>query len=157
MLITSILQARKHLDNTLDDQADDKDKHLANFFKLLFTAPLTTSSVGAGARLQAQLPPPHPDLRARSEQSAKLEQLAKRWWNWRSWRRCRTFTRSIWRRTNEHGDLSHLPYTHFLVNVAQKGAGVTSSKHVNTWWQDISSRPCLGEGPGASSHCQVNM
>jgi len=38
-------------------------------------------------------------------------------------------------------DLSHLPYTHFLVNVAKKGECVTSRKHVNAWWEDISSRP----------------
>jgi len=38
-------------------------------------------------------------------------------------------------------DLSHLPYTHYLVNVAKKGEGVTSRKHVNAWWEDISSRP----------------
>jgi glutathione S-transferase len=38
-------------------------------------------------------------------------------------------------------DLSHLSYTHYLVNVAKKGDGVTSRKHVNAWWEDISSRP----------------
>ena len=38
-------------------------------------------------------------------------------------------------------DLSHLPLTHYLVNVAKRGKGVTSRKHVNAWWEDISSRP----------------
>ena len=38
-------------------------------------------------------------------------------------------------------DLSHLPLTHYLVNVAKRGEGVTSRKHVNAWWEDISSRP----------------
>ena len=38
-------------------------------------------------------------------------------------------------------DLSHLPYTHYLVNVAKKGEGLISRKHVNAWWEDISSRP----------------
>eukprot|EP00246_Nothoceros_aenigmaticus_P001255 TRINITY_DN1171_c0_g1_i1.p2 TRINITY_DN1171_c0_g1~~TRINITY_DN1171_c0_g1_i1.p2 ORF type:complete len:218 (+),score=55.86 TRINITY_DN1171_c0_g1_i1:188-841(+) len=38
-------------------------------------------------------------------------------------------------------DLSHLPYTHYLINVAQKGDGIKSRKHVSAWWDDISSRP----------------
>ncbi len=38
-------------------------------------------------------------------------------------------------------DLSHLPYTHYLVNVGKRGECVTSRKHVNAWWEDISSRP----------------
>jgi len=38
-------------------------------------------------------------------------------------------------------DLSHLPLTHYLVNVAKRGDVVTSRKHVNAWWEDISSRP----------------
>ena len=38
-------------------------------------------------------------------------------------------------------DLSHLPLTDYLVNVAKRGKGVTSRKHVNAWWEDISSRP----------------
>jgi glutathione S-transferase len=37
-------------------------------------------------------------------------------------------------------DLSHIPYTFYLVNVAKKGDGITSRKHVNAWWEDISSR-----------------
>jgi len=38
-------------------------------------------------------------------------------------------------------DLSHIPYTFYLINVAKKGAAFTSRKHVNAWWEDISSRP----------------
>ncbi|KAJ7296730.1 hypothetical protein O6H91_13G089800 [Diphasiastrum complanatum] len=38
-------------------------------------------------------------------------------------------------------DLSHLPYLHYLIHVAKKGDVVTSKKHVNAWWEDISSRP----------------
>lgn len=38
-------------------------------------------------------------------------------------------------------DLSHLPYTHYLINVAHKGELITSRKHVNAWWDKISSRP----------------
>ena len=38
-------------------------------------------------------------------------------------------------------DLSHLPLTDYLVNVAKRGECVTSRKHVNAWWEDISSRP----------------
>ena len=38
-------------------------------------------------------------------------------------------------------DLSHLPLTDYLVNVAKRGEGVTSRKHVNAWWEDMSSRP----------------
>ena len=46
MQITSCKQ-KKHLDNALDDQADDQDKPLANFFKLLFTELLTTRAVAS--------------------------------------------------------------------------------------------------------------
>ncbi|KAH7433030.1 hypothetical protein KP509_07G051100 [Ceratopteris richardii] len=38
-------------------------------------------------------------------------------------------------------DLSHIPYTHYLINIAKKGDVITSRKHVNEWWQKISSRP----------------
>ena len=38
-------------------------------------------------------------------------------------------------------DLSHLPYTHYLINIAKKGEAITSRKHVNAWWERISSRP----------------
>ncbi|KAH7433033.1 hypothetical protein KP509_07G051300 [Ceratopteris richardii] len=38
-------------------------------------------------------------------------------------------------------DLSHIPFTHYLVNVAKKGEAITSRKHVNAWWLKISSRP----------------
>ena len=38
-------------------------------------------------------------------------------------------------------DLSHLPFTHYLVNVANRGNVITSRKHVNSWWKNISSRP----------------
>eukprot|EP00250_Pteridium_aquilinum_P015003 c22321_g3_i1 orf=154-801(-) len=38
-------------------------------------------------------------------------------------------------------DLSHLPYTHYLINIANKGEVITSRKHVNAWWEKISSRP----------------
>jgi glutathione S-transferase len=37
-------------------------------------------------------------------------------------------------------DLSHIPYTYYLVNVAKKGDRITSRKHVSAWWEDISSR-----------------
>ncbi len=37
-------------------------------------------------------------------------------------------------------DLSHIPYTFYLVNMAKKGDGITSRKHVSAWWEDISSR-----------------
>ena len=38
-------------------------------------------------------------------------------------------------------DLSHLPYTHYLINIAKKGDVITSRKNVNAWWERISSRP----------------
>lgn len=38
-------------------------------------------------------------------------------------------------------DLSHLPYTHYLINVAKRGEAITCRKHVNAWWEKISSRP----------------
>lgn len=38
-------------------------------------------------------------------------------------------------------DLSHLPYTHYLINVAQCGDAITCRPHVNAWWEKISSRP----------------
>jgi len=37
-------------------------------------------------------------------------------------------------------DLQHLPYTHYLVNACGKGDLISSRKHVNAWWEDISSR-----------------
>ncbi|KAI5073615.1 hypothetical protein GOP47_0011628 [Adiantum capillus-veneris] len=42
-------------------------------------------------------------------------------------------------------DLSHLPYTHYLINLAKKGDVITSRKHVNAWWEKISSRPSWQE------------
>lgn len=38
-------------------------------------------------------------------------------------------------------DLHHLPFLHCLVNVVGKGHLVASRKHVNAWFQCISSRP----------------
>ncbi|GLJ52776.1 hypothetical protein SUGI_1124200 [Cryptomeria japonica] len=38
-------------------------------------------------------------------------------------------------------DLTHLPYTDYIVNVTDKGYLVRDRKHVNAWWEDISSRP----------------
>jgi len=38
-------------------------------------------------------------------------------------------------------DLQHLPCTHYLFNACGKGDLISSRKHVNAWWEDISSRP----------------
>jgi len=38
-------------------------------------------------------------------------------------------------------DLQHMPYLHYLVNDAGKPTLISSRKHVNAWWEDISSRP----------------
>lgn len=38
-------------------------------------------------------------------------------------------------------DLSHIPYTHYLVNVAKLGEVIESRPHVKAWWEDITSRP----------------
>ncbi|MBO8589805.1 glutathione S-transferase family protein, partial [Staphylococcus aureus] len=38
-------------------------------------------------------------------------------------------------------DLSHLPFTHYLVNDIGKGYMINDRKHVNAWWEDISNRP----------------
>jgi len=38
-------------------------------------------------------------------------------------------------------DLQHLPLTDYLVNACGKGDLISSRKHVNAWWNDISSRP----------------
>ncbi|KAH9573013.1 hypothetical protein CY35_02G183800 [Sphagnum magellanicum] len=38
-------------------------------------------------------------------------------------------------------DLAHIPVTNNLINVAKKGEVFTSRKHLNAWWEDISSRP----------------
>ncbi|GLJ46078.1 hypothetical protein SUGI_0970680 [Cryptomeria japonica] len=38
-------------------------------------------------------------------------------------------------------DLSHLPFTYYLVNKIGKEYLVRDRKHVNAWWEDISSRP----------------
>ncbi|KAH7433032.1 hypothetical protein KP509_07G051200 [Ceratopteris richardii] len=37
-------------------------------------------------------------------------------------------------------DLSHLPYTHYFINIAKKGDVITSRKHVNECWHKTSSR-----------------
>jgi glutathione S-transferase len=37
-------------------------------------------------------------------------------------------------------DLQHVPYTHFLINYAKKGQGLSRRKHVKAWWDNISSR-----------------
>ncbi|XP_010272271.1 PREDICTED: glutathione S-transferase F10-like [Nelumbo nucifera] len=38
-------------------------------------------------------------------------------------------------------DLTHLPFTHYLVNDIGKEHLVRDRKHVSAWWDDISSRP----------------
>ncbi|KAH9288320.1 hypothetical protein KI387_032437, partial [Taxus chinensis] len=38
-------------------------------------------------------------------------------------------------------DLSHLPFTEYIVNATDKGYLIRDRKHVNAWWEDISSRP----------------
>lgn len=38
-------------------------------------------------------------------------------------------------------DLSHLPYTNYLIALAKKGDLIESRPHVKAWWADISSRP----------------
>ncbi|OIV96775.1 hypothetical protein TanjilG_18088 [Lupinus angustifolius] len=38
-------------------------------------------------------------------------------------------------------DLSHLPFTHYLVGSMGKAYMVRDRKHVSAWWDDISSRP----------------
>ncbi|KAL5977198.1 Glutathione S-transferase F9 [Asimina triloba] len=38
-------------------------------------------------------------------------------------------------------DLSHLPFTHFVVNDLGKDYLVKDRKHVKAWWEDISNRP----------------
>eukprot|EP01018_Ginkgo_biloba_P017866 Gb_10894 [translate_table: standard] len=38
-------------------------------------------------------------------------------------------------------DLTHLPFIHMVVNVTDKGYLIRDRKHVNAWWEDISSRP----------------
>ncbi|CAM6114461.1 unnamed protein product [Calypogeia fissa] len=38
-------------------------------------------------------------------------------------------------------DLSHLPYTHYLINFGKKGEVFDKRPHVKAWWTEISSRP----------------
>eukprot|EP01018_Ginkgo_biloba_P017881 Gb_32869 [translate_table: standard] len=38
-------------------------------------------------------------------------------------------------------DLTHLPFTHYVVNATDKSYLIRDRKHVNAWWEDISSRP----------------
>nr|AHA46527.1 phi class glutathione S-transferase [Larix kaempferi] len=38
-------------------------------------------------------------------------------------------------------DLTHLPWTQYLVTACKKGDLISSRKHVKAWWDDISSRP----------------
>ncbi|KAK7304981.1 hypothetical protein VNO77_42878 [Canavalia gladiata] len=38
-------------------------------------------------------------------------------------------------------DLSHLPFTHYLMNQMKKEYMVRERKHVSAWWDDISNRP----------------
>ncbi|OVA04856.1 Glutathione S-transferase [Macleaya cordata] len=38
-------------------------------------------------------------------------------------------------------DLSHLPFTHYLVNDIGKEYMIRDRKHVSAWWDDITSRP----------------
>ncbi|RZC56811.1 hypothetical protein C5167_015670 [Papaver somniferum] len=37
-------------------------------------------------------------------------------------------------------DLTHLPFTHYLVNDIGKGYMIKDRKHVSAWWDDITSR-----------------
>lgn len=37
-------------------------------------------------------------------------------------------------------DLQHMPFLHYLVNDVGKATLISSRKHVNAWWEDISSR-----------------
>ncbi|XP_058107013.1 glutathione S-transferase F9-like [Magnolia sinica] len=37
-------------------------------------------------------------------------------------------------------DLTHLPFTHYLVNDIGKDYMIRDRKHVNAWWEDISNR-----------------
>ncbi|EFJ34604.1 hypothetical protein SELMODRAFT_142654 [Selaginella moellendorffii] len=48
-------------------------------------------------------------------------------------------------------DLSHVPYLHYLINVAKKGDVVTSKKNVSAWWEKISSRPAWQEVVAAAA------
>lgn len=38
-------------------------------------------------------------------------------------------------------DLQHMPFLHYLVNDFGKATLISSRKHVNAWWEDLSSRP----------------
>lgn len=38
-------------------------------------------------------------------------------------------------------DLTHLSYTHYVVNEIGLGYMFKDRKHVSAWWEDISSRP----------------
>ncbi|KAD7479039.1 hypothetical protein R6Q59_005176 [Mikania micrantha] len=38
-------------------------------------------------------------------------------------------------------DLSHIPFTNYLVGPVGKGYMIKDRKHVSAWWDDISSRP----------------
>lgn len=38
-------------------------------------------------------------------------------------------------------DLSHLPFTQYLISGLKKKEMISSRPHVNAWWEDISSRP----------------
>lgn len=38
-------------------------------------------------------------------------------------------------------DLSHLPFTHYLVGSLEKEYMIRERKHVSAWWDDISNRP----------------
>ena len=38
-------------------------------------------------------------------------------------------------------DLSHLPFTQYLVGPMNKDYMIKSRKHVSAWWDDISNRP----------------
>jgi len=38
-------------------------------------------------------------------------------------------------------DISHLPFTDYIVNKLNKGYLIKDRKHVSDWWDDISSRP----------------
>jgi len=38
-------------------------------------------------------------------------------------------------------DLQHMPFLHYLMNDVGKATLISSRKHVNVWWEDISSRP----------------
>ena len=42
-------------------------------------------------------------------------------------------------------DLAHVPYTHYMVNMAKRGELISSRPNVAAWWERISNRPSFQE------------